>query len=181
MGVQSHGLVIDFKGLMMGKVSMSEVEFRKFFWDKTIPTDTGCRLWVGGHGPHRYGHVSWRDKTNLTHRVAWELTYGPIPKGLYVCHKCDVKLCVNPHHLFLGTALDNNRDMARKNRAWKPKGEKHPAHKLTEEAVIDILTSGLGRQELAKKYGISVFTVHDIRKGRRWSHVKALVPAISNN
>ena len=85
------------------------------FWDGCIPEpNTGCWLWLGFISPDGYG-------TRLAHRRAWELARGPIPDGMLVCHRCDVRHCVNPDHLFLGTHLDNMRDMIRKGRGgWTP-------------------------------------------------------------
>lgn len=50
------------------------------------------------------------------HRAAWTVTFGPIPEGVYVLHSCDNPPCCNPHHLWLGTALDNTRDIIAKGR-----------------------------------------------------------------
>lgn len=76
---------------------------------------SGCWLWMGRVNQFGYGTIGIK----LTHRVVWEHEHGPIPNGLYVCHKCDVPLCVNPAHLFLGTQLDNMVDMRCKGRSPK--------------------------------------------------------------
>ncbi len=92
------------------------------FWAKVIMTES-CWLWNGcvessKNHSHRYGKVWFQKKLQNSHRVAWILINGPIPKGLFVCHKCDVPLCVNPKHLYLGTPKDNTHDKNDKNR-WK--------------------------------------------------------------
>lgn len=82
--------------------------------------NSGCWLWTGTlKKPVRglgYGHFRVSGKTKVAHRVSWEIFRGPIPDGLCVCHKCDVSICVNPDHLFLGTRLDNIEDMVAKGR-----------------------------------------------------------------
>ena len=78
--------------------------------------DTACWLWTGNKYLNGYGMVSVEDYPHLAHRVAYELTYGPIADGCLVLHKCDNKPCVNPSHLFLGTQKDNVQDMLRKGR-----------------------------------------------------------------
>ena len=86
-------------------------------------TESGCWLWIKAvldcskfDGNLAYGRFSLRGRTHYAHRMAWFLYRGAIPSGKMVCHKCDVPTCVNPDHLFLGTALDNVRDMLRKGR-----------------------------------------------------------------
>ena len=79
-----------------------------YFWPRVKKSD-GCWLWVGGKG-NGYGYVWHDNRTKRAHRVSWEMAYGPIPLGLFVCHKCDTPLCVRPDHLFLGTAKDNIED-----------------------------------------------------------------------
>lgn len=82
-----------------------------------------CWLWVGaltgGYG------VFWQDGRAEAHRFSWQLNVGPIPDGLYVLHRCDVRACVNPGHLFLGTAAANSRDMVEKGRQGTPRGERN--------------------------------------------------------
>lgn len=77
-----------------------------------------CKLWPKSCTPQGYGKLQVNGVTLLAHRVAWEEEYGPIPKGMCVLHHCDNPPCVNTEHLFLGTYLDNNRDMWAKGR-WR--------------------------------------------------------------
>jgi hypothetical protein len=92
-----------------------------FFWSKvSFEPNTGCWLWFGGMLAHGYGQMANREgKVVGVHRFSWVLHFGPIPKGMMVLHKCDERSCVNPAHLFLGTALDNSHDMMKKGRHWR--------------------------------------------------------------
>ena len=81
---------------------------------------TGCWLWLAGSSCG-YGDFWLSGKNRKAHRVSWGLYRGEIPSGLNVCHHCDVKLCVNPAHLWLGTDDENMQDAVNKGRCWKPK------------------------------------------------------------
>ncbi len=85
------------------------------FWDKVSKTD-GCWLWNGMRTHSGYGRFRIGGKICRAHRIAWELVYGTIPEGIFVLHKCDNRVCVNPEHLFLGSHNDNMKDMVKKNR-----------------------------------------------------------------
>lgn len=98
------------------------------------------------------------------HRVAWELTHGAIADGLFVLHKCDVPLCCNPQHLFLGTQLDNLRDASAKGRLRVAR-----THVLTLAERLAIFAAPRDRRtggELARRYGVSKTTIRHIRAGR---------------
>lgn len=80
---------------------------------------TGCHLWQGALDDHGYGRINLGRRgegQEKTHRLAWAWKNGPVPDGLSVLHSCDTPRCCNPDHLFLGTQLDNMRDMVRKGR-----------------------------------------------------------------
>ena len=77
---------------------------------------SGCHLWIGATTGGGYGHTRIGGKNMRAHRAVWELTHGPIPDGLWVLHRCDNPACVNPLHLFLGTHIDNMRDVVSKGR-----------------------------------------------------------------
>lgn len=89
------------------------------FWKYVHKTES-CWLWTGSKVSGRCGNCSAFSSGELAHRVSWRLHKGPIPEGLYVCHKCDNGFCVNPDHMFLGTQKDNMDDMISKGRgSWQ--------------------------------------------------------------
>src|SRR5690348_15781064 len=89
--------------------------------DRTVPIPRpGCFIWLGAKRRDGYGHIRVGDDYRSVHRLMWALLHGDIPPGQYVCHKCDVPLCINPDHLFLGTPADNSHDMATKGRGRTP-------------------------------------------------------------
>ena len=120
------------------------------FWDKVQRGPASeCWLWTActfaGTG---YGCFGLGGRNRSAHRVSWELTNGPIPDGLCVLHHCDVKACVNPRHLFLGTHQDNSRDMARKGRGGRPL-------KFDRQTATELRRVGLSQREIARRLGVT--------------------------
>lgn len=99
---------------------------------------------------------------------------GDIPSGLFVCHRCDVRGCVNPDHLFVGTAADNSRDRNAKGRAARKIGALNGRAVLTEEQVIEIRRrsrAGHRYADMAKDYGVNAEAVSFAARGVTWAHV----------
>lgn len=123
-----------------------------------------------------YGYVRVEGRPWLLHRLSWHLHYGPIPDGLYVCHKCDNKLCCNPEHLFIGTAADNTNDARQKGRMlqgfpdWATK--KRRIKKLTDDQVRDIRSRRISQTEFSKLYEISMGQICKITHGKAKTLVK---------
>lgn len=134
-----------------------------------IVTESGCWLWNGYIREGRHGQSSMNGRVVYAHRLSWELAYGPIPKGLVVCHKCDVPFCVNPNHLFIGTQADNIGDCVRKSRHTF--GEKKYCAKLSADQVRRIRSDGRGPSAIADEFCISAPTVCDIKARRSWRHI----------
>jgi hypothetical protein len=123
-----------------------------------------------------YGAMSVNGRMRTAHRVAWKLYRGDIPKDMFVLHRCDNRICVNPDHLFLGTPQTNADDMVAKGRSPHSRfiGERNGRVKLTEKQVIEIKNrrqQGENWKILAKEYDVSHQTIWKISTGLRWRHI----------
>lgn len=157
-------------------------EFADKFLQLVSPEpNTGCWIWAGHYFKSGYGcFAKFKFKGRKAHRASWVVHHGEIPDGMYVCHKCDNKYCVNPDHLFLGTAKDNIQDYWRKGKGKAPKQEswqkargiRHGRSKLSEEQVFFIKTNYASNKELAKMFGVDASLIYLIRKGKIWRHIK---------
>jgi hypothetical protein len=146
-------------------------------WRHVEKTET-CWLWRGCISNKGYGRIrvfiDGKPKMIESHRIAWQVTHGPIPPGLHVLHKCDNPPCCNPDHLFLGTHGDNMRDMESKGRSNKTRGSKHHNAKLSEDDVREIrrlYSAGFNRRRIAEKFRVTLAAVKLIAARKSWKHV----------
>lgn len=159
------------------------------FWsyvDRKSPEEcwewTGCRFNTG------YGMLGVGSKCRSTHRLSWELHFGPVPGGLWVLHRCDNRSCVNPAHLFLGTARDNYHDSRAKGRHSAAdrhgmrrhperirRGEQSNPARLTDAKVVAIRqrykAGGISQSALAREYGVTQSTIWNILFRKTWKHL----------
>jgi hypothetical protein len=139
----------------------------------TKEDENGCWIWQGALSREGYGKVRSRNGRYLsTHRAAYEVQHGPIPEGMLVCHKCDVRKCIRPSHLWLGTHLENLRDRDAKGRGRPLRGTRNPSAKLTQADVERIRalysTGKLSCAKIAQQFGVARQTVHAIVLRRKW-------------
>ncbi len=144
----------------------------KRFWSRVRRTK-GCWIWLGPkHKRHGgYGKMNYKSKTWSAHRLSWFLSFGEIPDGLHVLHKCDKRYCVNPDHLFLGTPADNIKDMIAKGRKARQGLPKSNSAKLTWSAVRNIRKDqqrGMTTKDLASKYKVSKTCILDVVNKKSW-------------
>jgi hypothetical protein len=144
---------------------------------------SGCDVWVGYVDDDGYAIACMSDvdgkKNRKVHRLVYEAHHGPIPKDMMVCHRCDVRSCVNPDHLFLGSAADNVADMWAKGR-WRPgaqdnRGQRNPRARLAPEDVSHIRAkraAGVGPTELADIFGVTRSHIQRICSGKMWAQTE---------
>lgn len=139
---------------------------------------TGCWNWTSGHiGAGGRGRIRYEGREQYAYRVAYQVYVGPIPDGMFVCHSCDNPRCVRPEHLFLGTHIDNMRDMHSKRRGSPPPillGESNNMARLVERDVLTIRSryaAGENCNTIAADYGIGRNPVDKIIRGIAWPHV----------
>lgn len=153
-----------------------------------------CWNWPMSKTKKGYGQLTYKSsgkpKLAYAHRASYVISYGGIPEGMYICHKCDNPACFNPNHLFAGTAKQNSEDMARKKRSkigkkyplgdrhWtrtKPdnvfRGSKNGMAKLREEDIYEIRTSKCTLKQLAEKFGVTDAAISCVRQMKTWKHV----------
>ena len=146
------------------------------FLEKVEKTET-CWNWTGCLTKKGYGDINpgGRKSPQRAHRVSYELFISAIPEGLYVCHKCDNKKCVNPEHLFIGTAADNSKDMVLKNRGAGPKWYNNKSTKLTPDIVREIRKRKVEKCEsnrkLSMEYGVGNDQICRIINNKKWKWV----------
>lgn len=148
------------------------------FWSKVqILQENECWIWQGSTNRAGYGRIFVeRGKYEMTHRFSYFLHYGIEPSKYQVCHSCDNPPCVNPHHLWLGTATENAQDCKNKGRHnyGTAQGESHPNVSLTDAQVIEIrnlFANCRTIQEIATQYEMSHGAISHIVKGRSWKHL----------
>lgn len=144
------------------------------FWARVDITSGTCWVWLGAKAG-RYGRFSLgrRRVGEYAHRWSYEHHNGPIPSGLFVCHRCDNPACVRPDHLFVGSARVNQHDMYAKGRGRKACGERAGRAKLTEDQVREIRSRRPAETfpALAREFGISKRQAQGIVARESWKHV----------
>lgn len=142
------------------------------FLSHVASQSNGCMLWTGTRNNRGYGTLSVGRHRHMAHRYAFELANGPIPTGLQVLHSCDVKQCVNPDHLHLGTHMDNmNECYARigKNRAFGCRNGQAKLNPLKVEVMRALRLSGQTFRSIAADFGVDASTVRRACAGKHWA------------
>lgn len=143
----------------------------KRFWAK-VDKRGDCWLWTASKRRLGYGQFRMRFRLYLAHQASYILTYGVIPDGLMVCHRCDNPPCVNPDHLFLGTQSDNMQDMVAKKRGWTQQpgnvkqGLESSVAKFTADQVLAIRAAAANKTmtqvEMMKVYNAGEATIYRV-------------------
>lgn len=143
-------------------------QIKKKLEKNTAKLRNGCVVWTRALSGGGYGaldvSVGGVSRRYPAHRASWTVSNGPIPRGMFVCHTCDNRACVNPAHLFLGDQATNIRDAAKKRRIAN-------AALTNRQAAFAYTTGRFTRKELAAKLGVSEDTIDALRSGKTYRHV----------
>lgn len=146
---------------------ISNEDIEQFRQKHTLNESNGCLEWSCKTTTTGYGNFYLKSiqKYQKAHRIAWTISFGNIPEGMFVCHKCDNRLCVNPEHLFLGTPKDNHSDMMSKGRQSKPPYMAgHNKIELSHD-IIELLGT-MSDAQLGRMFGLSKTKISRERKSR---------------
>ena len=144
----------------------------------TVDPQTECWNWRRTKGcPRGYAAFNWRGTRYLAHRVSLQLDGRPPAAGQVACHHCDNPGCVNPKHLYPGTAFQNMADAKERGRLVVRRGEQNHLSKLTSEAVRAIRESSETTAYLARQYGVTWQNIDYVRRGITWAHIGGIEPA----
>ena len=130
---------------------------------------TPCWLWMGSLQGKGYGQFWTGEYGTTAHRFSWQMVNGDIPKGHEICHTCDVRICMNPDHLFSGTRADNMKDCINKGRTAK--GEKHGRSKLKRpqiEEIKQLSLDGKSQREIAEVFNVTQPNIGCILREETW-------------
>ena len=133
-----------------------------------IAAEGPCIMWTGYRNRQGYGQRTVDGRNVLAHRHAWTLANGD-PGAWNVCHRCDVRTCINVAHMFLGTHADNMADRDAKGR--DAKGERSGMAKLTADQVREMRASTESGVAIAHRLGVDRSTVSKIRLRKIWVHI----------
>ena len=154
---------------MKKKVGRPLIPDKELLLANSIPEpNSGCWLWTRSLSNWGYGHLGSKRRDRGAHRLSYLTFIGPIPPGMHVLHRCDIRSCINPDHLFLGTRRDNLRDAVAKGRGNFSHGERNFKAKLTWDDVDIIRRSTLDRDYLAIKFEVRRETIYCIQTRRTW-------------
>ncbi len=152
--------------------------FLERFWEKVLRKNKDeCWEWQASlNSTTGYGQINRNGNIRSAHATAYELAYGKVPDGMYVCHTCDNHKCVNPNHLFAGTPHQNTQDMMQKgrHRIVPNFGERNGNNKLTEKDVLELremVASGFRIKDAAAHFGISDDQASKIVNRKVWKHI----------
>ena len=162
---------------------------------RNTKVDGECLLWTGARTTNGYGQIKFRGRLLHVNRASVMVHIGPIPEGMFACHHCDNPPCINPAHLYIGTASDNMQDKVRRGRCNMPRGDKHYARiaamsrppkvlpgkargsrcwsaKITEAdvSIIRECSRFLFQREIGEIFGLTQATVSKVILGATWKH-----------
>lgn len=141
-----------------------------------------CILWSGAKFRSGYGAITIGGATYLAHRLSWAINNRSVPgEGMHVMHSCDVRHCINPAHLSLGTAADNLADAKSKGRTGRAKGSSSARAKWSEEQVLQaahMRVEGFSWERIGREFGVHASTVFAAVSGRQWPHLRGQIAAI---
>lgn len=135
---------------------------------KRAPQANGCVLWTGYIQPNGYGYINTGGLQIPAHRAALISSGVDVPIGMDVCHRCDVRACIEPTHLYVGTRKQNMADCTSRGRHNKPVGDRHWCAKLTGEQVVAARVShinGESQSSIARRLGVHPATISRIARG----------------